>query len=244
MSWERFASRWTTLAVCVGEGEASLARHLGLPGPSTVVRSGVDLARFRVASEQDRRAAREALCLPQSAPVAVCMGRVTRQKGQDLLAAAWPRVRAVHPDAVLAMVGDGSLPSPVPPGVRLAGPTEDPWTWYAAADVIVFPSPWEGLPLTLLEALAVGRSIVGTDIPGIAEVLPADAGALVPLGDEAALADAVALRLGDTGQAGREGDAGRAFAERAADIRRTHDRLAALVDRVANGVEQRRSRTS
>jgi len=107
-----------------------------------------------------------------------------------------------------------------------------------------FPSRWEGLPLTLLEALAVGRSIVGTDIPGIAEVLPADAGVLVPLGDEAALADAVALRLGDTGQAGREGDAGRAFAEREADIRRTHDRLAALVDRVANGVEQRRSRTS
>ncbi|HEU4349359.1 MAG TPA: glycosyltransferase, partial [Actinoplanes sp.] len=172
LAWERFATRWTTLFVCVGEGEAALGGVHGLRGRYCVVRNGVDLTRFAPADDARRRAARAGLNLPLDAPLAVCVGRVTRQKGQDVLLRAWTAVRARCPGAGLALVGGGdlleSLRRQAPPGVAFAGHADDPQAWYAAADLVVLPSRWEGLPLTLLEAMAMGRSVVGSDIPGIA----------------------------------------------------------------------------
>src|SRR5207253_3054775 len=73
----------------------------------------------------------------------------------------------------------------------------DPRPWFAAADVVVLPSRWEGLSLTLLEALAVGRSVVVTDIPGLREPLRGMAAARVPIDDLPAMAAAIATRLSD-----------------------------------------------
>ena len=162
---------------------------------SASCRNGVDLARFLPANEGDRLRARKALDLPLDAPLAMCVGRVTRQKGQDVLITAWQAVRDTCPVALLAIVGGGdlleTLRSQAPPGVIFVGPVDDAYPWYVAADVVVLPSRWEGLPLTLLEALAVGRSVVGSDIPGVAEALPDNAGALVRMGDVVAFADAI-----------------------------------------------------
>ena len=237
LAWERFAARWTHVYVCVSRGEAELARAGGLHGRYVVIRNGVDLARFPPAGERDQIAARTRLNIPPGAALAVCVGRITRQKGQDLLVRAWPAVRADRPDAQLALVGSGDLREALrreaPPGVLFADPVEDVRPWYAAADVVVLPSRWEGLPLTLLEALSVGRPVVGTDIAGIADALPPTAGTVVPLGDVAALAAAVGYRL-DRPQAARaEGAAGARYAVAEADVRRTHAALAAVTARVA-----------
>jgi glycosyltransferase involved in cell wall biosynthesis len=168
----------------------------------------------------------------------VCIGRVTRQKGQDFLLAAWPRVRARCPDATLAIVGPGDpLPSSwqdLPDGVVFTGPMEDTRPWYAAADVVVLPSRWEGMPLTLLEALAVGRPVVGTDIPGIADSLPSGCGTVVPPGDIGALADAITYRIRRPEVARAEGAAGARYAARQADVRRTHAALAAVTAALAH----------
>lgn len=230
LAWERFAARWTTLYVCVGEGEAEQGRLRGLRGRYCVVRNGVDLTRFERVEKNERRVVRARLNLPVDAPQVVCVGRVTRQKGQDVLVAAWSAVRARCPDAVLAIVGDGDLLRPLraaaPPGVIFAGHVDDPRPWYAAADVVALPSRWEGLPLTLLEALAVGRSVVGTDIPGIAEALPAGAGTLVRAGDAGALADAITYRISRRDLTIAEGAVAARYAADHADVRRTYDRLA------------------
>ncbi|WP_218061648.1 glycosyltransferase [Planobispora rosea] len=231
LAWERAATRWTSLLVCVGEGEADLARSHGLRGDVTVVRNGVDLGRFRPAGPGVRTAARALLGVPERVPLAVCPGRVTRQKGQDLLVAAWGRVRAEVPGARLAIVGDGDLRpvlrSCAGPGIAFADAVADLRPWYAAADVVVLPSRWEGLPLTALEALASGRPLVASAVPGLSEVVTGEVGALVPAGDPAALAEAVAVRLRHPGLAAREGEAGIA---RAADfdVRPALDRLASL----------------
>lgn len=238
IAWERLAARWTALYVCVGEGEAALAGAQGLRGRYCVVRNGVDLSQFHRADEAERRAARARLDLPPGAPLAVCIGRLTRQKGQDLLVAAWPAVRARCPGAVLLVVGDGdlleSLRRQATPGVVFVGPVDDPRPWYAAADVVVLPSRWEGLPLTLLEALAVGRPVVGTAIAGIVDALPGGAGALVPAGDVAALADAIAYRLCFPDLAHAEGTVGARYAVAEADARRAHDILASVTARLAD----------
>ncbi|MBG0828111.1 glycosyltransferase [Planomonospora sp. ID67723] len=236
LAWERAAARWTGLLVCVGEGEAALAGERGLKGEVAVVRNGVDLDRFRPAGAGARTAARARLGLPEHSPVAVCVGRVTRQKGQDVLAEAWQRVAAECPGALLAIVGDGDL-RPVlrataGPGVLFAEPVRDVRPWYAAADLVVLPSRWEGLPLTALEALASGRALVASDVPGLSEVVTGGVGALVPPEDAAALAGAIAVRLRHPALARKEGEAG---AARAADfdLRSSLDRLAALTCRVA-----------
>ncbi|GAA3444395.1 glycosyltransferase [Planomonospora venezuelensis] len=231
LAWERAAARWTGLLVCVGEGEAALARGQGLRGEVAVVRNGVDLGRFRPAGAGARAEARALLGLPGHAPLALCAGRVTRQKGQDVLAGAWDMVAAECPDALLAVVGDGdllpSLRASAGPGVVFAGAVGDVRPWYAAADLVVLPSRWEGLPLTALEALASGLAVVASDVPGLSEVVTRKVGALVPPEDAAALARAVAVRLRQPALAREEGEAG---VRRAGDfdLRVSLGRLAAL----------------
>jgi len=232
LRWERFATRWTTVSVCVGEGEAETARRCGVGGPSIVVRSGVDLTRFQPAGPDQRRAARARLGLPSAAPVVVCVGRLSRQKGQDQLLTIWRALRERHARALLVLVGDGPLSRPMrrhaPPGVLFAGACADPRPWYAAADLVVLPSRWEGLPLTLLEALAMARPVVASAIPGIAGELPPGAGALVPPGDLSALAAAICHRLCDPDMARAEGALGARYAAVTADIRATHEAIAGI----------------
>jgi glycosyltransferase involved in cell wall biosynthesis len=166
----------------------------------------------------------------------VCVGRVTRQKGQDVLLAAWPAVRWRCPRAELCIVGDGSLLPTLrcwaPPGVRFVPPVTDPRPWYAAADVVVLPSRWEGLSLTLLEALASGCPVVVSDISGLAEAITTGVGARVPVGDCDALADAVVRRLGNRDLCTAEARAAR-LAAGAFDVRRTYERLADVTAQVA-----------
>jgi len=237
LAWERLAARWTSLYICVGRGEADLGRAMALNGRYAVVRNGVDLEHFRPADEREKLAARAQLSISHDAPLAVCVGRVTWQKGQDLLLRAWPVVRSRCRRALLALVGAGELRETLrrdaPPGVHFADPVDDVRPWYAAADVVVLPSRWEGLPLTLLEALSVGRSVVGTDIAGIVEALPPAAGSVVPPGDVVALADAVSYRLCQPHVARAEGAAAARYAEAEADVRRTHAAMAEVTARVA-----------
>jgi glycosyltransferase involved in cell wall biosynthesis len=237
LAWERTATRWTGMFVCVGAEEAAQGRAEGVRGRYVVVRNGVDLARFRPADGRARAAARHRLGAEPGAPLVVCVGRVTRQKGQDVLLSAWPRVRARRPDAELVLVGDGDL---VPvlrgratPGVRFAGGVPDVRDWLAAADLVVLPSRWEGLPLTALEALATGRPIVASAVPGLVEVVTPAVGALVPPEDPTALAEQIARRIHDPQLSTVEG----AEAARHAagfDHRLTFDRLAAAAQALAD----------
>lgn len=236
LAWERFASRWTDVVVCVGDGEAAHARHRQVQGHHVVVRNGVDLTRFTPADERARAAARYRLGLSPHAPLAVCIGRVTRQKGQDMLLRAWPQVQQHCPAAQLCIVGDGNLlptlRDQASSGMRFIAPVADPRSWYAAADVVVLPSRWEGLSLTLLEALASGCPVVVSDIPGLSDAVAADVGARVPVDDAQALAGAIARRLADPDLRAAEATAAR-LAATAFDVQRTHDQLAAVTTQIA-----------
>lgn len=236
LGWERRAAGWTHAVVCVGSDELRAGVRAGLDARFRLVRNGVDLSAFPPTGPAHRRRARYLLGLAPDGPLAVCVGRITRQKGQDVLLAGWSAVRARCPDAHLVLVGAGELAADLlgdaHDGVRFVPPTPHVQTWLAAADVVVLPSRWEGLPLVALEAAATGRPLVGTDIDGLGEFVSPGMGALVPPDDHAALAKALADRLGDPALRAAEGRRAAATARRF-DQRHTLTALSALTAQVA-----------
>jgi glycosyltransferase involved in cell wall biosynthesis len=236
-AWEEFASRWTDQLVCVSDDELAAGRAAGVTSAAEVVCNGVDTDRLR---PRRRSAARCALDLDPTAPTAVCVGRLARLKGQDQLLAAWPAVLAEVPSARLVLVGDGPMadrwrthPVADHESVHWAGHSEAVADWYAAADVVVLPSRAEGMALVPLEGMACGRAVVAFDVGGVRQSV-ADAGAVVPAGDVAALARAVAARLAEPARAEREGRRGRHRAEALFGTDRMGDQVATLVDKLTS----------
>lgn len=226
VAWERFGARWADAIVCVSDDERRQGEAAGVKGRFRVVTSGVDTEFFRPAPRPDGQP-----------PTAVCLGRIAvSQKGQDLLVAAWPQVVAQVPDAQLVFVGDGpdreALEAVAPSSVRFVGHQADVVRWYQAADVVVQPSRYEGLSLTVLEALSCGRAVVAGDAVGMREVI-GDAGQVVPVDDVNALAEAVALRLKDPKRAALEGEAARQRVEGSFSRRRWAEEMLSLASEVA-----------
>ncbi|HEX9350564.1 MAG TPA: glycosyltransferase [Gaiellaceae bacterium] len=231
LAWERFAARWADVVLCVSEAEESRGRAAGVGGLHRVVPNGVSLTAWPAVGSRQRVEARRRLGLRQG-PLAVCVGRLSRQKGQDLLLAAWPRVLERVPEAALVLVGAGPeecrIRAQAGDGVELVGSREDVLDWYTAADVVVLPSRWEGMSLVPLEAMACARSVVATDVSGTREAIGREAGAVVAPGDLGGLAEAVAERLRDPSRADAEGRAGRSRVEASFDLRQTTEAVAAL----------------
>ena len=219
LSWERTAARWADVILCVSEDEQRAGRRLGIsPGRYVVIPNGVDLSRF---PPGDRDGARKRLGLGPE-PMAVCVGRLHRQKGQHALLDAWPQVREQIPTARLVLVGEGpdrpDLEARRPEATTFTGQTAEVSDWVAAANVVVQPSVWEGMSLSLLEAMATARSVVVTDVPGMRETVRPGCGAVVAPDRPSELADAIAARLRDPARAAAEGHAGRAAVEQHHDL--------------------------
>jgi glycosyltransferase involved in cell wall biosynthesis len=234
--WERRAARWSGRVLCVSEAERASGERHGVHAAWAVVPNGVDTARFTPALRRESvRAALPALSgLRPGAPLVVCVGRLCRQKGQDILLRAWPEVTARLPEARLVLVGDGPdrgrLLRDAPARVLLAGPAPDTAPWYQAADVVVLPSRWEGMALAPLEAMACGRPVVLTDAGGAREsVPPADVPVcVVPVAEPRALAAALARLLADPALRTAAGLRALAHVRARHDLRRSTDSVAGL----------------
>jgi glycosyltransferase involved in cell wall biosynthesis len=153
-------------------------------------------------------------------PAIVALGRLSHEKGMDLLVEAFARIAPEHPDWSLRIFGEGperstleSLAETLGVGGRtcLAGWTPDPIAALRDADVFVLPSRYEGFPNALLEAMAVGLPCISFDCDsGPREIITSAVdGLLVPAGDTAALARALEQVLVDTALRGRLGSAAR-----------------------------------
>jgi len=156
------------------------------------------------------------------APRLVCVGRLCEQKGQLLLIEAARQVVARGHDLELVLAGDGELRADVEAAVVRAGLADKVRItgWIDAAGVraellaaraLVLPSFAEGLPVAIMEAMALRRPVISTYIAGIPELVrPGVDGWLVPAGDSTALADAMAACLAaSAAELGRMGAAAR-----------------------------------
>jgi glycosyltransferase involved in cell wall biosynthesis len=195
------------------------------PGRVHLLPHGVDLARFRPADAGERRALRAALGLPADALVIAYTGRLLRGKGLDVLLAAFREVAARRPQARLVVVGSGGgQPLSVEDALRqqardlgdrvlFTGRMERVEDVLRAADVFAFPSEFEALGLSLIEAAACGLPAVGTRTGGIVDVIEDGAsGLLVPPRDPGALAGALGRLADDADLRLRMGERGLAVA--------------------------------
>lgn len=149
------------------------------------------------------------------------VGRVDdRRKGFDLLRRAFAETR--RPGWVLSVIGRisdatrESLAAEFGPAVRVLGPVDEAALEreYAACDIFVMPSRYEGFGMPYIEAMRYGAAVIGTAVGGVPEVVPPGTGVLLPVDDGAALAAAL-TRLGtDPDARARLGEAGRAWAAR------------------------------
>lgn len=182
-------SRWSLARV---DGVAYVSEHVrrvaeakagALPANTRVVHNGVDVARFALAPAP-----------PGGAPFTfVAVSRLDPRKGLDLAL----RALASVPDARLAIVGGGGERARlealarelgVAARVHFHGPLDDPRPAIAAAHAAICSSRTEGLGLANLEAMAMGRPVVGFAVGGVPEIVTEVTGWLAPSGDVSALA--------------------------------------------------------
>jgi glycosyltransferase involved in cell wall biosynthesis len=226
---ERTACAAATHVLCVSHSLRDVALDLRLtraPKIEVLLRgsgNGVDArGRFNpdALPSSTREDTRRALGLDANALAFGFIGRLVVDKGIRELAAAWSQLRDALPNAHLLLVGVWEPKDPVPPDIRVQlendprvhvlGFRKDTPALYSAMDAVVLPTYREGFPNVPLEAAAMRRPIVATQIPGCVDAVDANVtGVLVPPRDADALRD-VMLQLGkDSALRARMGSSGR-----------------------------------
>jgi glycosyltransferase involved in cell wall biosynthesis len=195
---------FTDIAIAVSKSTAEfVVRARLIPQERTrIVYLGAPLEEFaRPRSADEISAGRTMIGTPGDAPVVGTVTRLMPSKGNDYFVEAVAHLAPRLPDARFVIVGEGELQPElearaatlgVADRIRFAGFQRDVAAVYGALDVAVFPSLWEGTPLTAFEALAMGKPIVSTDADGLSDILTPGRDALVvPRRDGKALADAI-----------------------------------------------------
>lgn len=226
--------------ICVSQGDLETGIALGILGPdkARVIPNGVDTSQFQ--GDTGRDAARAALDLaPQDVAIGL-VGRLTRQKGQEVLLHAAPAILRAVPGALFLLVGDGEDRSRLEAlamrlglanRVRFLGTRRDVPLLMRALDIFVLPSHWEGMPISLLEAMAASVPVVASAVTGSREVVvDGVSGLLVAPGSPEELAAAVIRIAADPGLAAGLGRAGRERVARAYAVEAMVEATAALYE--------------
>ncbi len=218
--WDRMVGRLVDYYIAVSQANAGyLIEEKRLnPRKVVVIRNGRDLARF-VAAPAVRTALRQRLGLSEQAPVLSVVGRLEPQKGHGVLLDALPAIRKEFPNLQVFFIGEGALREKLHARIQdqglsacvhITGFQSDVVPWLAFCDVFVLPSLFEGLPLVAIEALAMEKAVVATEVDGTPEVvIHGQTGLAVPPGNADRLAAAVCDLLRDPARRQLLGRSGR-----------------------------------
>ena len=209
--------------------DLALFKELKIVKPEKAVRvngSGVNTAYF------------EFKPLPSGNTVFLIIARLLKEKGIIEFVEAARQVKELYPEAVFSLIGWdlGSSPSALGRDdldrwqneglIEVYGETEDVRPYLADAHVYVLPSYREGTPRTVLEAMATGRAVITTDVPGCREtVVDGLNGLLVPVRDSKALAKAMERFIAEPGLAEKMGRESRKLAEEKFDVHQVNAKI-------------------
>jgi glycosyltransferase involved in cell wall biosynthesis len=233
---DMLAARRTTRFHAISHAvAAAMTRRLRLPPDRVqVVYRGRDETRLGRRTAKRRRDARAMLGIPVEAPLVLVVGRLDLQKAVDVALRAVAILQRAVPDVQALVAGrDGNAASEVRPlaaaipNVRLLGHRTDVPDLMCAADCLCFPSRWEGLGGTLIEALALELPVVASDIDPIREALGDVSWPLAAVDDERSLARGLSTLLAR----------GAAVADRVASGRRRFESAFAM-SAVADGMAE------
>jgi glycosyltransferase involved in cell wall biosynthesis len=247
---EKLLSRYCTdVVVCCGEAVRAYAlSHNIVPGSRLVtIENGVEIPE----TLPERDTARRALGLPPDAAVIVTVGRLARQKApENFLQAAALVTREVR-GARFLLVGDGPLKSHlqtlaerlgIAASVQFLGFRDDVPLILRAADIFALFSRWEGLPLTILEAMAAERPVVATAVDGNVEAVQhGRTGLISPAEDIDRFAMNLTTLVRAPDRAREMGSAGRRLVEERFCVERMAHELSDLYQRLD---ERRQPRTA
>lgn len=243
---ERLLGRLTTQFVAISPEISADLDRLGIGrGKTVIVRLGLELDGL---ADQPRGALRPELGISAEAPTVGIVGRLVPIKAHDLFLEAAELIARTHPEVQFVIVGDGELWAhlheevarrTLSERVHFTGWRSDLGAVYSDLDLVVCCSRNEGTPVSLIEACAAGRPVIGTRVGGIPDIIASGVnGLLVPSGDAAALADAIVELVDDPDRRRRMGVAGqRTVRERySADrmVRELKDLYRNLLDRTAS----------
>jgi len=225
-SYERAAV--SESSVCVANSEATKRDFEARYSPPAdwdceVVHWGVDTSMFMPLhrDDEDSMATHERIRSSYGGSrLILAVGRLAARKGYGLLLRAFAKVHAVDPGARLVIVGRGHLRSRLLRQARALGvadavtieagmPFEDLASLFRSADLVVYPSYYEGQGLIPLEAMASGTPVVTVDHGPLPEMVDQSVGRLFGMGDPNAMADAIMTELAEPEEMLSKGEAGR-----------------------------------
>jgi glycosyltransferase involved in cell wall biosynthesis len=218
---DRKLATWCDRLVGNSDAVVDFYRELGVPEDRlTMIYSGVE---NEEPPAVDRSAVRAEFGFGPDAPMILFAGRLAAQKRVDDLLKVLDLLQHVQPDARTLIAGDGPLRAELEETARLydltdrvkfLGHREDIPRLLAAADLLVLPSAYEGLPNVVLEAMRFRKPVVATAAPGTTEVVvDGETGVLVPVGDIRTMTRVLRDLIRDPGARERMGIAGRARVE-------------------------------
>lgn len=219
ISLDRLLAIGTKKIICVSEADrqAGIAAGCFRADQAVLIRNGIPAP--TLPADFTGRGKRTELGLPAAAAIIGTVGRLHVQKNQRQFLEAIHFVRQEIPNAIALLVGDGPLRSELQAlsrelglqdHVRFLGSRRDVAELIALMDVFVLSSEWEGMPLSLLEAMALERPVAAFAIPGVTEAIrDNESGALATPQNARSLAQAILRLLHNREQAGRLAKTGR-----------------------------------
>lgn len=248
---DRFSLKSYDRVICVSDKLLAECLSAGVPiGNLCEIDNAIDLSSYESLAE--KRDAKVQLGVDPDKPVVVAVGRLSKEKAFDLLIQSFADLLQTGIDATLVIAGDGperdTLRSHITSlgyedSIQLVGHVSDPRNVYAAADAFALSSTSEGLPNSLLEAMACGVPVVATSVGAVPSVVTDEMnGLLIPSGEATSLTLALSRLLSNEALRSQFAEAGRRTIEEQHSFERRMHKVAAVYDSLLAGKDSNGNR--